>query len=74
MKPNLTEPQKRIVEVLEQAATPLTVGQVVEATGLGYPWVSRVITQLYKLGLVKKERGMIDTRSVLVSLVQTPAA
>jgi DNA-binding MarR family transcriptional regulator len=72
----LTEPQKRVVEALQTAGRPLTVGEIVEAIGVKYSWTSRIVDQVVALGLAEKRTRPDNGKFREVSLLeqtQTPA-
>ncbi|WP_410618349.1 MarR family winged helix-turn-helix transcriptional regulator [Amycolatopsis sp. cmx-8-4] len=59
----------KTLDLVAQAAGPLTAGRIAELTGLSTGAVTGVIDRLEKVGLVRRVRDPEDRRKVLVEVV-----
>jgi DNA-binding MarR family transcriptional regulator len=66
----LSDSQLAIVTPLTEHGT-MSVGQLAERAGVAQPTVTRAIKQLAGAGIVTRERGPADDRTVLVALTPT---
>lgn len=64
----------RLLDALDAASAPLTVGEIADAVGVDQPRASRLVQQCVDLGFVRREADPDDARRTRVALTDAGAA
>jgi DNA-binding MarR family transcriptional regulator len=64
----------RLLDALDAASTPLSVGEIADVVGVDQPRASRLVQQCVEMGLVRREADPEDARRTRVALTEQGAA